>query len=180
MPIPCCIDDYNHHVGGVDIADQLRSYYDTQLTSFRTWWPMYFWALDTIITNAYFIYLDMPQASKTIAHKEFRLQCAWGRILAGTRPIATPHPSRSTGTKTAGPYVRKDTELPPDQSCDCGHHPVHLEGRRRLACWLCRYQERKPPDRNTKANKTSWACSKCDRPLCLNDNQNCFVEFHKL
>jgi hypothetical protein len=60
MMIPLCIDDYNHNMGGVDIADQLRSYYDTQLTSFRTWWPMLFWAFDTMVTNAYFIYQDMP------------------------------------------------------------------------------------------------------------------------
>ena len=29
MPIPLCIEDYNQPMGGVDIADQLRSYYDT-------------------------------------------------------------------------------------------------------------------------------------------------------
>ena len=104
MPIPCCIDDYSHHMGGGDITDQLRNYYDTQLASFRTWWPMFFWALDTMIKNAYFIYLDKPQASKTMAHKEFRLQCAWGLVLAGTRPIATPHPSQSTRTQTARQY----------------------------------------------------------------------------
>ena len=52
MYIPECIDDYNQHMGGVDIADQLRSYYDTQLTSFRTWWPMFFWAVDTMLTNS--------------------------------------------------------------------------------------------------------------------------------
>jgi len=52
MMIPLCIDDYNHNMGGVDIADQLRSYYDTQLTSFRTWWPMLFWAFDTMVRNA--------------------------------------------------------------------------------------------------------------------------------
>ena len=37
MPIPLYIEDYSQHMGGVDIADQLRSYYDTQLTLFRTW-----------------------------------------------------------------------------------------------------------------------------------------------
>ncbi|PKY44186.1 hypothetical protein RhiirA4_418837 [Rhizophagus irregularis] len=31
LPIPIVIDDYNHFMGGVDIADQLRGYYNTQL-----------------------------------------------------------------------------------------------------------------------------------------------------
>ena len=142
---------------------------------------MFFWALDTMITNAYFIYLDMPQVSKTMAHKEFRLQCAWGLVLAGIRPIATPHPSQSTRTQTARPYVGEDTKLPPDQRCDCGHHHVRLEGGRRLASWLCRYQERKNPDRNTESiNKTSRDYSKCDGLLCLHNTRKCFVEFHKL
>ena len=49
MAIPQCIDDYNQHLGGVNTADQLRSYYDTQLTPCRTWWPMFFWAVDMML-----------------------------------------------------------------------------------------------------------------------------------
>jgi len=37
MIIPLYIDDYNHNRGGVDIADQMCSYYDIKLTAFRTW-----------------------------------------------------------------------------------------------------------------------------------------------
>ncbi|CAG8759333.1 13744_t:CDS:2, partial [Acaulospora morrowiae] len=36
LAIPKIIDDYNHYMGGVDIADQLRGYYNCQLTVRRT------------------------------------------------------------------------------------------------------------------------------------------------
>ena len=58
MPIPLCIDYYSQHMGGVDIADQLRGY-DTQSTSFRAWRPRLFWAFDAMITSTYFISQDM-------------------------------------------------------------------------------------------------------------------------
>ena len=34
MSIPLCIEDYNQHMGGVDVAHQSRFYYDTQLTPY--------------------------------------------------------------------------------------------------------------------------------------------------
>ena len=83
MLIPLCIDDYNQHMGGVDLADHLRSYYDTQLTSFRTWWLMLYWVFGTMVINGYYIFKDMPQ-TPPMTHKEFRLQAAWGLILAKT------------------------------------------------------------------------------------------------
>ena len=87
-------------MGGTDIADQLRSYYDTQLTSFRTWWPMLFWAYETTITNAYIIFKDMPQSLNGITNKEFRLQCAWGLILAGAGQVSTSQASQSKKPKS--------------------------------------------------------------------------------
>jgi len=53
LPIPEFIDDYNYHMGGVDIADQLRSYYCTQQRSCRNWYPLFYWLLDTTLVNAY-------------------------------------------------------------------------------------------------------------------------------
>lgn len=38
LPIPTFIDDYNHNMGGVDIADQLRSYYDLLLKGSHISW----------------------------------------------------------------------------------------------------------------------------------------------
>src|SRR5690349_5886489 len=53
LKIPRVINDYNHHMGGVDIADQLRSYNSTQLTSNRNWMPLFFWILDIALVNSY-------------------------------------------------------------------------------------------------------------------------------
>jgi len=56
--------------GGVDIADQLRSYYHTQLAGRRLWLPLFFWLLDTAIVNSYIIYrMYNPSASQ----EQFRI-----------------------------------------------------------------------------------------------------------
>ena len=73
LQIPVAINDYDFHMGGVNIADQYRSYYDTQLTTFCTWFSIFFSALDTALINSYIAFSDF----KVIAHKEFRLEVAW-------------------------------------------------------------------------------------------------------
>src|SRR4051812_39970006 len=67
VAIPKTIDDYNHHMGGVDIANQRRSYYNTQIISHRTWMTIFFWLLDTAIINSYLI------AGSKEEHIDFRL-----------------------------------------------------------------------------------------------------------
>jgi hypothetical protein len=88
---------------------------------------MLFWTYDTTVTNAYVIYKDMPQSSNTTTLKEFHLQCAWGLILTGSGPISTSQIVRSTMAKSTPRHVQEGTSLPLDQSCDCGHFPVHVD-----------------------------------------------------
>ena len=71
LTIPLMIDDFNHHMGGVDIADELRSYYYTQLTSRRSWLPLFYWLLDTALVNSYILYRMYKPA---VSHKRFRLE----------------------------------------------------------------------------------------------------------
>lgn len=118
MLVPTCINDYNHHMGGVDVADQYRSYYDTQLTSFRTWYPIFFWALDTALTNSFIIWRDL-RPLQPWGHKEFRMLVAWELILSsaprsaekrGLDQVDTPDIGPSTSTKTF--YLTKNRDLP--------------------------------------------------------------------
>ena len=53
LPIPSFLNDYNYHMGSVDIADQLRSYYCTQQRASRNWYLLFYWFLDTSIVNTY-------------------------------------------------------------------------------------------------------------------------------
>ena len=53
LPIPGAIDDYNHYIGGVDIADQLRAGFSTQQRGVKPWRPLFYWLLDSIIINAF-------------------------------------------------------------------------------------------------------------------------------
>lgn len=41
LNIPCFIDDYNHNMGGVDLANQFRESYETHRATLRNWWPLF-------------------------------------------------------------------------------------------------------------------------------------------
>lgn len=75
LPIPVVIDDYNHFMGGVDFADQLRGYYGTQLPVRRTWMPLFFWLLDTALINSYLI---LKKIDGNVNQKDFRIQLLLG------------------------------------------------------------------------------------------------------
>ena len=55
LKIPLMVDNYNHHMGGVDIADQLRGYNSTQLQARRNWMPLFFWLLDIALVNSFLL-----------------------------------------------------------------------------------------------------------------------------
>ena len=55
VPIPVITNDYNRYKVGVDVADQYRSYYFTQLKCLRNWPPIFYWLLDTTTINAYLL-----------------------------------------------------------------------------------------------------------------------------
>lgn len=52
LPVPKPINDYNHGMGGRDVANQLRAEYDVQRRNRRTWRALFYF-LKTSIVNAY-------------------------------------------------------------------------------------------------------------------------------
>ena len=75
LEIPTFIFYYNLYMGGVDIADQLRSYYNTQRTHMKTWKPLFYFLLDTVLGNSYLLSSYRPPGGRSTrhdGHKKFR------------------------------------------------------------------------------------------------------------
>uniref|UniRef100_A0AAX7T8F2 PiggyBac transposable element-derived protein domain-containing protein n=1 Tax=Astatotilapia calliptera TaxID=8154 RepID=A0AAX7T8F2_ASTCA len=48
---PKCIQDYNTHMGGVDLHDQFVSRYRVNIRSKKWWWPCFSWALNSAMKD---------------------------------------------------------------------------------------------------------------------------------
>lgn len=180
--IPKVIDDYNHCMNGVDIADQLRSYYNTQQTVRRNWMPLFFWLLDTAIINTYRIARTLESAKE---QKEFRHELVWDLIdLANdTSEIQLRSGSKrelrkETRKSTKRPRVTKNFELS-NQRFTPGNHFVEWR-KQREACQWCTWLANTNNlimNRKTPHQSQLW-CVACNVPLCCNINRNCFIHFH--
>ena len=73
------IDIYNHFMNGVDVADQLRSYYISQRVHLKIWKPLWHFLLDTTVCNCFKIATTTSQKLYTelrsnIKHKLFNMK----------------------------------------------------------------------------------------------------------
>ncbi|KZL82358.1 hypothetical protein CI238_13322, partial [Colletotrichum incanum] len=57
LPIPIAIDEYNHKMGGVDISDQMRSYYQYCRPIRRGGWQAIAWnfLLEVVLVNSFML-----------------------------------------------------------------------------------------------------------------------------
>ena len=63
---------YNKYMGGVDLHDQNRRYYNLTLKAVK-WWRYLFWfLLDVSIINSFLLYKETVE--KPTSHLQFRLQ----------------------------------------------------------------------------------------------------------
>ena len=75
LEIPAFIFYYNLYMGGVDIANQLCLYYNTQRMHMKTWKPLFHFLLDIVFGNSYLLSSYVPtkgQSTQHNGHKKFR------------------------------------------------------------------------------------------------------------
>jgi len=107
ITIPQIVNDYNHWMLGVDMVDQLISYYRPKIRCKRTWMPIFLHCLDILRVNSYVLYKETAKdhpdvADKNICnHKQFLIEYINSLIRRGnaetkcttitTRPRTTTH-----------------------------------------------------------------------------------------
>jgi hypothetical protein len=98
MEIPDFIDEYNCYMCGVDVADQLRSYYNTQRIHCKTWKPLFSFLFDTIIGNCYKLSSYKPSTGERGTRKDTHLQ--FRRDLRNALLEASRGPRKPRGAPT--------------------------------------------------------------------------------
>lgn len=107
LKLPTASVAYNLFMGGVDIADQRRSYFTTQFRTVRSWMPLFFWLLDTSITNCFLIAQDLVGGRKGSLYRDqktFMLNLAWALATEGQKyclsgECTAPSHSQNIGTQ---------------------------------------------------------------------------------
>jgi len=61
LPIPKIVNDYNHHMNSVDLADQRRAAYTTHVRACRNWLCLFYFLLDISLVNAHILYIHTRQ-----------------------------------------------------------------------------------------------------------------------
>ena len=55
---PVVVDNYNHHMNGVDLADQHAVYYSFIRKTVKWWRKVVFWLVETAVLNSYILYKE--------------------------------------------------------------------------------------------------------------------------
>ena len=79
------IDFYNHNMGNVDLADQLRNHYRYDSAWHRNrkwWWSIWWWGFQLLLTNSYVLYLKfhrLHDSKQICSHYDYikEISLAW-------------------------------------------------------------------------------------------------------
>jgi hypothetical protein len=177
LALPTASVRYNFHMGGVDIADQRRSYYSTQLRTVRNWLPLFFWLLDCTIINAYILCAEVFKGSKIPcleSHRFFRIRLAWNLVIEGANMLnprwvealsteQNPKPNgafcpgaRPLGNNAASRYagyVGKRYEATPFRFAPGKHKLDRFSDKSQKHCVFCRMLRQNNLKPTTERNK---------------------------
>lgn len=174
---PEIVSLYNAGMGGVDLLDQLISYYRVFIRSKK--WPLriIFHFVDFAICASWLEYRKDRIKAKVPKNRikdllNFRMEVTFAMLKVGIpnrsmkrgRPKSTPE-TEDVPQRIAATEVRPSKEIRLDHT---DHLPEH-DGRSKPT--RCK--------KNKCVGRTMFHCVKCKVHLCITKKNNCFAEFHR-
>ena len=165
VDIPAPISTYNKYMGGVDLNDQMRSYYPSGRPG-KKWWRYLLWfLLDVSITNAFILeHLSLHAASSRARRSLLQFKLELAKQLIGGFCGRKRYPGKKRKFASQDNAIAMHN-LP-------GHQEVKFQGRKK-ACVHCSNHGRKTPSGRTP--ETTYGCNRCGVNLCRN---SCFLQYH--
>ena len=165
LNIPCFIDDYNHNMGGVDLANQFRESYETHRATLRNWWPLFYWLIDVACINAYRLYLLHIVDIQPLTHLQFRIE-----LYCKLFEYSSKAKLHSLRIGLGGKRVFNSDLL----------HIHYYEKRSKGVCVWCSYrlkcQKVLGKTGSSKISRVKGGCVFCNVNLCKEGN--CWADFH--
>ena len=177
--IPDAIDDYNHHMGAVDQADQARATYKRKSRQRRTWRPLFAFLLQTALANAIKLWLEAcPKRNKSNQTLEFRTDIALDQ-MSGTNSI--PRGRQEVQSSLSIKIIKEAQKLcngPSPMiwlnsractSCQSSGRRVIISTKRKfgeisqLELNSCQDLQLEPKSR---LRRTTYGCTACRVPVC--------------
>lgn len=153
---------YNKHMGGVDLMDQRKSYYEIdRKAKIKYYLRLFFDLMDIALNNSYVVYVKLHEAQRVegplLSSLEYRQHIARGLINNYT----CRQRSRPTVVTTEKQRIGRKRILP-------AHNMRKVEKMKRCANCAKRRIE----------NRTYNICDMCNVHLCFTTKRNCFAEYH--
>ena len=180
LDIPDFDDGYNHHMGYVDLADQLRNYYQYQRPCHYSIDALFSQLWEMSLTNAYLLSLHspVPKEAKFTSHKKF-LEALYQGLLGLSERRVMVRRKRSIGLSCERPTVRMEEHYHCKMEAlgDCrgckGSGETARPKKRRVFSEIS-------PNLGTKrrGKRTTFGCSICNVHLCKQGN--CWATWHNI
>ena len=158
---PEVVMTYNRFMGGVDLSDHLRSYYQIGKKARRYWKYNMWFLIELCLINAWIVFHKANPQKKTVKfnQKDF--------CLAVCDALEAGYTSRKRRLSQTRPVLGVMNQE------NIGHHKlVRVEGRKRV-CRHCSRVGRKT--QTGRRIESSFACDICQVTLC---QDRCFYEYH--
>jgi hypothetical protein len=149
-------------MGGVDITNQLRAVYETHQKAWHSWWPLFYWCLDTALVNAYRIshIIHVKRQLPQITHSEFREALYKELFIQGRQE--QKHKYEYESKLKLKPGLKDDHKA--------------IQGEKQQYCHWYKLQEKK--QHGLRISQTHFTCQLCHIPLCKPGLNNCWKAFH--